>query len=465
MQTVNPQPTIRSDAEPSVALASRRHEDGESAGGFRRLLDLVERVGRAPAGRASAPARLQENGSRDGAVAGRQERPRDGIEATSRESGEESSTVRPIADEGVVTAGGRDPTPGRPGAPVAVDPGQHSRPGATGEDEKSADPDETASEANRAPDGEGDRPGVSGAIWPGDPTAETVFEELGSGPHATVDAAVLDELPVAPVESGGLLLVDRGTRAPGSTGGQSEPLPLISSASGDSLPGLWLRGGPLAAGSDAGFTPSSGYLATGLAVAPGQDALLDAIRSEESQGQTLSGSGQSRSAVPDLAPTGGAGRTETLQLTGDREALAGRLGQMILRRLGKNEHEFTIRLNPPRLGHLRLEMRMRGSSLDLSMHVENGAARHLLQSRAGDLQQTLLGVGIDMERFSVEIRDPGGLPAWGFGPGGDGRGPGGRRGQAPGRAAGGDRVDAAATGVEEDASDGPVSVGLIDTRA
>ncbi len=62
-----------------------------------------------------------------------------------------------------------------------------------------------------------------------------------------------------------------------------------------------------------------------------------------------------------------------------------------------------IRLDPPELGHIRIDLRVAGGRVTLGMETETSEARELLQSRLDELRQALAQRGLTVDR--IELRE------------------------------------------------------------
>ena len=82
-----------------------------------------------------------------------------------------------------------------------------------------------------------------------------------------------------------------------------------------------------------------------------------------------------------------------------------------------------LRLDPPELGWIRVEARVEGSAVHLSVQTENATAGELLRGRLAQLETALERHGLHIERFELVARgadgraDPAGERH--FGSGGD----------------------------------------------
>jgi flagellar hook-length control protein FliK len=79
--------------------------------------------------------------------------------------------------------------------------------------------------------------------------------------------------------------------------------------------------------------------------------------------------------------------------------------------------EVTIRLNPPELGSLRLEVRMHEGALAARMQTETAEARTAILENLPILRERLADQGVRIERFDVDLmnRQPGDSPQQPFG--------------------------------------------------
>ena len=73
-----------------------------------------------------------------------------------------------------------------------------------------------------------------------------------------------------------------------------------------------------------------------------------------------------------------------------------------------------LRLSPPELGSLRLEVSVRDGAMTARLEVENQSARQLLLDSLPALRERLAQQDIRIERFSVDVgpHDGGGSPNW-----------------------------------------------------
>jgi hypothetical protein len=62
-------------------------------------------------------------------------------------------------------------------------------------------------------------------------------------------------------------------------------------------------------------------------------------------------------------------------------------------------------LDPPDLGRVRIDIRLKNDALFLQVETETAAGRNLLNSRLSELRDALQQHGIHMERANVQLRD------------------------------------------------------------
>jgi hypothetical protein len=79
------------------------------------------------------------------------------------------------------------------------------------------------------------------------------------------------------------------------------------------------------------------------------------------------------------------------------------VGRRISLALKRGENHLKIRLKPPELGSIQLEMSMKENALRLAMVAEHQSVKEVLMSHISDLRQTLMQQGIELEKVDVEI--------------------------------------------------------------
>ena len=80
--------------------------------------------------------------------------------------------------------------------------------------------------------------------------------------------------------------------------------------------------------------------------------------------------------------------------------------------VGKRSGSIRLRLHPPQLGSLRLDITVRGGLMTARVEAETPAARNLLLDNLPALRERLALQDIKVKQFDVALMDrpPGGLP-------------------------------------------------------
>lgn len=92
----------------------------------------------------------------------------------------------------------------------------------------------------------------------------------------------------------------------------------------------------------------------------------------------------------------------------ERAANLRRIVRVVQQHLRENSAHTVLRLDPPELGSLRLEMNLRGDALTLRIDTSTHLAQRLLQEDVEKLRQGLEAAGIQLAR--VEVRPPATTP-------------------------------------------------------
>ena len=71
--------------------------------------------------------------------------------------------------------------------------------------------------------------------------------------------------------------------------------------------------------------------------------------------------------------------------------------------INKEKDQLTMKLNPAHLGKLQIKLRKEGEAMIGEMQVDNQMAKDLLESKIGELRQTLEDQGMKIDRFSVMV--------------------------------------------------------------
>jgi hypothetical protein len=102
--------------------------------------------------------------------------------------------------------------------------------------------------------------------------------------------------------------------------------------------------------------------------------------------------------------------------------VANQVERAITAGLDRGEERLRLRLKPPGLGELRLDLSLRSQHLKVVLVAETSAARDILQAALPELRHSLAEQGLMLEQFSVFVRHEGGfsqgLLRWDQGTGG-----------------------------------------------
>jgi flagellar hook-length control protein FliK len=96
-----------------------------------------------------------------------------------------------------------------------------------------------------------------------------------------------------------------------------------------------------------------------------------------------------------LNPTTDAGAQENID----------RVVRVLRAHVGDRESQVRLQLDPPELGRVRIDIRIRNDALFLNVETETVAGRDLLNSRMSQLREALQQHGIVVERTNVTMRD------------------------------------------------------------
>ena len=89
--------------------------------------------------------------------------------------------------------------------------------------------------------------------------------------------------------------------------------------------------------------------------------------------------------------------------TPEAESLnAGRLARGLQAAIQHNGGAVTLRLTPPELGTVRIELTVTGSRVAAQLHTQNDAARNMLQQQLAQLRHGLEAQGLQVERLGVQ---------------------------------------------------------------
>ena len=82
------------------------------------------------------------------------------------------------------------------------------------------------------------------------------------------------------------------------------------------------------------------------------------------------------------------------------------LARIVRSNIGQRHSSLVLRLDPPELGNIRIDMRMHDQTLTLRIEAQTPAGQEALQGRLADLRSALEQHGIQLRQVDVELRDP-----------------------------------------------------------
>lgn len=87
------------------------------------------------------------------------------------------------------------------------------------------------------------------------------------------------------------------------------------------------------------------------------------------------------------------------------------LANVVRANIGARHSSMVLRLDPPELGQLRVDVRVHGDELTLRLQADTLLGRDVLQSRLSELRSSLEQHGFKLSQIQVELRVPQGTPA------------------------------------------------------
>lgn len=118
-------------------------------------------------------------------------------------------------------------------------------------------------------------------------------------------------------------------------------------------------------------------------------------------GTTVRGSGRVPAVTAQTLPGASAGAAPEAPEDGPRRTMPG-VGRGLDTLSRQRGGTLTMRLDPPSLGQLKLEMRMDGGRVTVLLTSANESARSLLRDNLGSLRQALEDRGLAVDRLAVE---------------------------------------------------------------
>lgn len=82
-----------------------------------------------------------------------------------------------------------------------------------------------------------------------------------------------------------------------------------------------------------------------------------------------------------------------------------RLMRMVRLNIGQKASSATIRMNPPELGRLRIDVQMQNDQLSIRVETDNPQSRSLFAQRADELIESLRSQQINVDRVEVTVRN------------------------------------------------------------
>lgn len=109
---------------------------------------------------------------------------------------------------------------------------------------------------------------------------------------------------------------------------------------------------------------------------------------------------QPSAAAPDAFQGG-------LVSAGRQEAMIHRISQAVDLSMKTNQGQMTVRLDPPHLGEVKLDIRIRGGKVNLEIFTQNSDAREIVSKQMGNLVEKLNSQGVRFDRVNVASEDHG----------------------------------------------------------
>ena len=179
------------------------------------------------------------------------------------------------------------------------------------------------------------------------------------------------------------------------SGFASAPLPVWTVDTLDLAAMLTAHGDP-----DPATDPATDPPATedGLSAAPGPSSLPAQEPPALSRHQHASTHAGARAEAAS-APTPSASTDQMQRLS---EQMADAIGERMLREIERGHWNLRLMLKPAHLGHIEVEMRLRGGELDATFAAPHAATRDLLQDGLQRLRESLAHAGMDVANLDVK---------------------------------------------------------------
>jgi flagellar hook-length control protein FliK len=239
-------------------------------------------------------------------------------------------------------------------------------------------------------------------------------EKAAATPPATTDTRSLnDEVPVASVtadreatesRSGAERPRRKGTGRKGNSGKTSAVVSQIDGGAGADAAAL--ADAAASAKLESNSDPAAPPLARPHDVAPlapagptGAEPLSGSLRADA----VTVGAGERLTESQAAARSQSTGVAETERNTVDTARFVQRVARAFLTSRVEAGREIRLRLHPPELGHLRLQVKVQDGALTAHMETENHLARTLLLDQLAGLRSRLAEHDIKIDRFEVDL--------------------------------------------------------------
>ncbi|MBI5863249.1 MAG: flagellar hook-length control protein FliK [Planctomycetes bacterium] len=251
-------------------------------------------------------------------------------------------------------------------------------------------------------------------------TLRSARGQTNAGPESTACADELESAASKPTEAKSASLDGRAPASPTPADAGGKPAvansatvaqPAPAATSGSSITAT--TAAPIAAFTSAQATPTISTLPAAATTAAAQTS-----------GSEVGSTGGAKPAAPTAGPLDVArlprtapadertGKTEPAPETTDRAENIERMLRVLRGELSRGRSKTVIRLDPPELGSLRLELDLRKDVLRLKALVETDAAHRLLRDELETLRSGLEAVGIRLASAEFRLMQPDGASAF-----------------------------------------------------
>lgn len=122
----------------------------------------------------------------------------------------------------------------------------------------------------------------------------------------------------------------------------------------------------------------------------------------------LQESARSRARIdqPTRTPQGETARPTGQTVNLDKAGSIKELAEIVRGRVSQQHSNMVLKLDPPELGKVRIDVDLRQGMLTVRMEAESQAGKDALESRLTDLKHTLEQQGVRVDRMEIEYRPP-----------------------------------------------------------